>query len=137
MGEVFVTKKSNTNSTKASETKITRIKASDSDNNKKNNFKDKLSNLKAKVKKVKKAKSKKNITNPEEPNFKGNVYQKEIKKVGYFRGALNELSQVHWPTRKETWALTLAVILFSVGFMILMILVDIGFKELFNIIMKR
>lgn len=134
MGEVFVTKKSNTNSTKASETKITRIKVSDSDNNKKNNFKDKLSNLKAKVKK---AKSKKNITNPEEPNFKGNVYQKEIKKVGYFRGALNELSQVHWPTRKETWALTLAVILFSVGFMILMILVDIGFKELFNIIMKR
>ena len=134
MGEVFVTKKSNTNSTKASETKITRIKASDSDNNKKNNFKDKLSNLKAKVKK---AKSKKNITNPEEQNFKGNVYQKEIKKVGYFRGALNELSQVHWPTRKETWALTLAVILFSVGFMILMILVDIGFKELFNIIMKR
>lgn len=134
MGEVFVTKKSNTNSTKASETKITRIKASDSDNNKKNNFKDKLSNLKAKVKK---AKSKKNTTNPEEPNFKGNVYQKEIKKVGYFKGALNELSQVHWPTRKETWALTLAVILFSVGFMILMILVDIGFKELFNIIMKR
>jgi preprotein translocase, secE subunit len=134
MGEVFVTKKSNTNSTKASETKITRIKASDSDNNKKNNFKDKLSNLKAKVKK---AKSKKNITNPEESNFKDNVYQKEIKKVGYFRGALNELSQVHWPTRKETWALTLAVILFSVGFMILMILVDIGFKELFNIIMKR
>ena len=129
-----MTKKSNTNSTKASETKITRIKASDSDNNKKNNFKDKLSNLKAKVKK---AKSEKNITNPEEPNFKGNVYQKEIKKVGYFRGALNELSQVHWPTRKETWALTLAVILFSVGFMILMILVDIGFKELFNIIMKR
>ena len=53
MGEVFVTKKSNTNSTKASETKITRIKASDSDNNKKNNFKDKLSNLKAKVKKAK------------------------------------------------------------------------------------
>lgn len=133
MGEVFVAKKSNTNSTKASETKITRIKASDSDN-KKNNFKNKLSSLKAKVKK---AKSKKNITNPEEPNFKGNVYQKEIKKVGYFRGALNELSQVHWPTRKETWALTLAVILFSVGFMILMILVDIGFKELFNIIMKR
>ena len=129
-----MTKKSNTNSTKASETKITRIKASDSDNNKKNNFKDKLSNLKAKVKK---AKSEKNITNPEEPNFKGNVYQKEIKKVGYFRGALNELSQVHWPTRKETWALTLAVILFSVGFMILMILVGIGFKELFNIIMKR
>lgn len=129
-----MTKKSNTNSTKASETKITRIKASDSDNNKKNNFKDKLSNLKAKIKK---AKSKKNITNPEKPNFKGNVYQKEIKKVGYFRGALNELSQVHWPTRKETWALTLAVILFSVGFMILMILVDIGFKELFNIIMKR
>ena len=40
MGEVFVTKKSNTNSTKASETKITRIKASDSDNNKKNNFKE-------------------------------------------------------------------------------------------------
>ena len=53
MGEVFVTKKSNTNSTKASETKITRIKASDSDNNKKNNFKGKLSNLRQKLKKLK------------------------------------------------------------------------------------
>lgn len=54
----------------------------------------------------------------------------------YFKGAWIELKQVRWPNRKATWGLTLAVILFTVFFVILIILLDAGFKELFKLILK-
>lgn len=54
----------------------------------------------------------------------------------YFKGAWVELKQVRWPNRKATWKLTLAVILFTVFFIILIILLDVGFKELFKLILK-
>lgn len=53
---------------------------------------------------------------------------------GYFKGAWFELRQVRWPNRKATWALTLAVILFSVFFMLLIVLLDAFFKWIFEII---
>lgn len=52
---------------------------------------------------------------------------------GYFKGAWVELRQVRWPNRRATWSLTLAVILFSV-FFALMIL---GLDALFTFIFKR
>ena len=55
---------------------------------------------------------------------------------GYFKGAWFELKQVRWPTRKATWGLTLAVILFSTFFVVLIVLLDILFKFLFEIILK-
>ncbi|MEI7689699.1 MAG: preprotein translocase subunit SecE [Candidatus Saccharibacteria bacterium] len=55
---------------------------------------------------------------------------------GYFKGAWIELRQVRWTTRKATWSLTLAVILFTVFFFLLILLLDFGFKELFNLILK-
>jgi len=55
---------------------------------------------------------------------------------GYFKGAWIELRQVRWPNRKATWGLTLAVILFTVFFFALIVLLDFGFKELFNLILK-
>lgn len=54
----------------------------------------------------------------------------------YFKGAWTELRQVRWPNRKATWSLTLAVILFTVFFFVLIVLLDAGFKELFNLILK-
>jgi preprotein translocase subunit SecE len=54
----------------------------------------------------------------------------------YFQGAWIELKQVRWPNRKATWSLTLAVILFTTFFFILIVLLDAGFKELFNLILK-
>jgi len=54
----------------------------------------------------------------------------------YFKGAWIELKQVRWPNRKAAWGLTLAVILFTAFFFTLIVLLDAGFKELFNIILK-
>ncbi|MFZ1250462.1 MAG: preprotein translocase subunit SecE [Candidatus Microsaccharimonas sp.] len=53
---------------------------------------------------------------------------------GYFKGAWFELRQVRWPNRKATWSLTLAVILFSIFFVILIVLLDTFFKWIFELI---
>lgn len=53
---------------------------------------------------------------------------------GYFKGAWIELRQVRWPNRQATWALTLAVILFSLAFMALVTLLDAFFKWIFELI---
>lgn len=53
---------------------------------------------------------------------------------GYFKGAWFELRQVRWPNRRATWALTLAVILFSIFFVVLIVLLDTFFKWIFELI---
>lgn len=55
---------------------------------------------------------------------------------GYFKGAWFELRQVRWPTRRATWGLTLAVILFSAFFVVLILLLDLLFKYLFELILS-
>lgn len=57
-----------------------------------------------------------------------------VRMGGYFKGAWQELRQVRWPNRKATWALTVAVILFSLFFMALIVLLDMFFKWIFEII---
>ncbi len=47
---------------------------------------------------------------------------------GYLRSALDELKQVQWPSRRQSWRLTFAVIVFSAFFGILIVLADIVFK---------
>ncbi len=56
--------------------------------------------------------------------------------IGYFKGSWEELKLVRWPDRKSTWGLTLAVILFSAFFVVLIILLDEGFNLLFKLIIK-
>lgn len=56
--------------------------------------------------------------------------------MGYFKGAWHELKQVRWPTRANTWSMTLAVILFTAIFVALILLLDAGFKWLFEQILK-
>jgi preprotein translocase SecE subunit len=59
-----------------------------------------------------------------------------LAKIGnYFKGAWIELQQVRWPNRRATWGMTMAVIAFTLFFVILIVLLDAGFKELFNIIL--
>lgn len=55
---------------------------------------------------------------------------------GYFKGAWFELRQVHWPNRKATWSLTGAVLLFTGFFVVLILLLDVLFKYLFELILK-
>ncbi|MGK2896692.1 MAG: preprotein translocase subunit SecE [Candidatus Saccharimonadales bacterium] len=54
----------------------------------------------------------------------------------YFAGAWYELKQVRWPTRKATWGLTIAVLLFSLFFVVFILLLDAGFKYLFEQLLK-
>ena len=50
----------------------------------------------------------------------------------YFKGAWVELRQVRWPTRRATWSLTGAVLLFTGFFVVMVLLLDAGFKLLFE-----
>jgi preprotein translocase SecE subunit len=50
----------------------------------------------------------------------------------YFRESWKELRQVTWPNRRETWQLTLAVIIFSVIFGALVAIVDFGLDKVFK-----
>lgn len=68
-------------------------------------------------------------TNETEP--KSNVFARI---GGYFKGAWVELRQVRWPNRRATWGLTVAVILFSLFFVVLILLLDSLFKYLFELI---
>lgn len=51
---------------------------------------------------------------------------------GYFKGAWDELRQVRWPDRKATWSLTLAVIIFSLFFALVILGLDAVFSYLFK-----
>jgi len=61
-----------------------------------------------------------------------------LKAIGsYFKGAWVELRQVRWPNRRATWSLTGAVIAFSAFFVVFVLLLDAGFKYLFELILKK
>lgn len=51
---------------------------------------------------------------------------------GYFVGSWRELRQVNWPTRRATWSMTLAVILFTLAFTVVILILDLGFEQLFK-----
>ena len=50
----------------------------------------------------------------------------------YFANSWRELRKVQWPSRRETWRLTLAVFVFAVVFGALVAGVDKGLDELFK-----
>lgn len=104
----------------AEETKLTRIKASDD-----------------KPKQPASTTSKKvapDIKRTKKP--KRNLLRPLIAIGEYFKGAWYELRQVRWPTRRATWGLTLAVLLFSAFFVVLIVLLDLLFQFLFEQLIK-
>jgi preprotein translocase SecE subunit len=106
------------------ETKVTRIKATDTP---------------AKTSKARAPKKQKPVRNerkaPKAPKAPKNPFLKALYGIGgYFKGAWFELRQVRWPSRKATWGLTLAVILFSLFFVVIIALLDLLFKSLFELI---
>lgn len=107
---------------KAAATKVTRIKAADTKPNGKA--------VKATVVKTKsrtKSTSRKPLAAVAGPF---------VSIAGYFKGAWYELRQVRWPNRKATWGLTIAVLIFSAFFVVLIVLLDVLFKYLFELILK-
>lgn len=55
----------------------------------------------------------------------------------YFKGAWVELRQVRWPTRRATWGLTFAVLAYSAFFVVVILLLDAGFKYMFELILGK
>ena len=104
---------------RSSETKVTRISASDTKSVKQ-----------PKKQSAKKAQATKNQNDSDKKRgFIGRFF-------GYFSGAWYELKQVRWPTRGATWSLTAAVLGFSAFFVIFILLLDAGFKYLFEQLLK-
>lgn len=81
-------------------------------------------------------KSAKKAVKAEKPLSK-HWYVRFFQHIGrYFKGAWSELKLVRWPTRKATWGLTVAVLIFSGFFVGLIMLLDLGFNALFELIIK-
>jgi preprotein translocase SecE subunit len=106
--------------TASSATKVTRIKAADSQ---------------PAVSTLKQIKAPKTVG--QEPAKKPTAkLVKPLKALGsYFKGAWFELRQVHWPDRKATWGLTGAVLIFTAFFIVLILLLDMLFKYIFELIL--
>ena len=104
---------------KADNTKVTRIKATSSAPKK---------GMKKSIKTVKATKIRKAPTNP--------FLKALFAATEYFKGAWAELRQVRWPTRQATWGLTFAVIVFSAFFVVIIVLLDLLFKYLFELILS-
>lgn len=51
---------------------------------------------------------------------------------GYVKGSWQELKQVRWPNRRATWSLTFAVIVYTIFFLVIILLFDAVFQQLFK-----
>lgn len=124
IGESMATKakKSTTKKAPVAATTVTRIKATDT----------KKPVAKKKTSVTKKVASKKSATKKPAPRGLGWLFAIG----GYFKGAWFELRQVRWPNRRATWSLTGAVLIFTAFFVVLVVLLDILFKFLFELILK-
>ena len=121
--------------TKKSETKVTRITASDS-------------GAKKPAEKTQKATTKTTVVKP--VALKKETVEAESDKPRriraknplaplwrYVKGAWYELRQVRWPDRRETWKMTGALLAFTLFFVVVILLLDAGFSELFKLIMGK
>ena len=53
----------------------------------------------------------------------------------YLRDAWKEIRQVRWPSRKATWKMVLAILVYTALFMVLISVLDLLFTWLFNLIL--
>ena len=53
---------------------------------------------------------------------------------GYFKGAWHELKQVRWPSRKATWGMTVALLIFTALFATFILVIDLLWEYLFKLI---
>ena len=106
-----------------SETKITRIKASDSD----------AKHAKKPATKPAVAASAKSAAKAEKKRIRVNAGP--FARIGrYFKGSWFELQQVRWPDRRATWGMTGALLAFTAFFVVVILLLDAAFSYLFKLI---
>lgn len=54
----------------------------------------------------------------------------------YLRDSWREIRQVRWPNRKATWKMVFAIFIYAALFIALIMLLDVFFTWLFNLILK-
>jgi len=106
-------------------TKVTRIKASES------------STKKTTVTKAKSAiDSKKREATAKQEKREQHGSRNPFRPIAnYFKGSWYELTQVRWPDRKSTWGMTGALVAFTLFFVVIVLLFDYGFAQLFKLIL--
>lgn len=110
---------------KKSETTVTRIKASDSS----------APIAKKTPVKTKKVEDKKTSFTKVSESTASTNRRNPLRAFGaYFKGAWQELRQVRWPDRRATWGMTGALIAFTVFFIVVILVIDYAFGQLFNLI---
>ena len=116
------------------ETKVTRVKAKDTDSKpvKEVSKEPKMSKYAAKVSGVN---TKKKAKKPA-PKLLRVIGFPFVALAKYLAASWKELKLVRWPTRKETWKMTGAVIAFSVAFSVLILLLDGLFNWIFKALIK-
>ncbi len=57
--------------------------------------------------------------------------------VGYVKGSWQELRQVRWPGRRATWSLTFAVLVFTMFFVLVILVLDAAFQYLFKEVLLK
>lgn len=125
--------------------KVTRIKASDGPSKKDTADEPAITRKKvvvedkktqkakaAKRKEAEKAVTKSTAKNEKKPFI---LFRPFVALGRYLRDSWLELRQVRWPTRKATWKMVLAVIVYTALFMVLIALLDLAFSKLFNLIL--
>lgn len=53
----------------------------------------------------------------------------------YLANSWRELKKVHWPSRKATWSMTLAVVFYAIFFLVLVLALDNLFSWLFKLML--
>lgn len=128
------TKKSSSAST--NDSNVVRIKASSAPTTKKVAADEKVTKVVASTDTTKAKKVK--VPKVKAPKLSGKGVARPVKATGsYFKGAWEELRLVRWPSRRATWGLTGAVILYSAFFVVLVLLLDAIFKYLFELILGK
>lgn len=56
--------------------------------------------------------------------------------LGYFTGSWYELKQVRWPNRRATWGMTGALLIFTALFVLLILVTDALWENLFKLILE-
>ena len=126
--------------------KITRIKASDISKKEEKSDEPTITRKKVVVKDKKSEKVKREKAKAAEKQITTTKTDKSEKKPfilirpfvylwRYLRDSWMELRQVRWPTRKYTWKMVLAVIIYSALFMVIIALLDLFFSWLFGLIL--
>ena len=128
--------------------KITRIKANDTPSKREDSDEPKITRKKVIVKDKKSTKAKRLATKEAEEKVSEVGKSKTTKKhfilfrpfialFTYVRESWQEIRQVRWPNRKATWKMVLAVLVYTVLFVVLISLLDVFFTWLFNLILGK